>query len=229
MSIEPNLVSVATFNKLAQQYQDKYMDCGLYASSLSAFCQLLADAPLRVLELGCGPGNVSQFLLSQRPQLAIYGIDLAPNMIELARQNNPQARYDVMDCRQLHLLDGHGPFDVVIAAFCAPYLHDDEVEQLLIDSRAKMSHGAKLYFSTMVLNQQLASTGQLSTSANTHVAQSGWQTAQAGDRVYIYYHSLERIKVWCQQAGFVIDSEELLSDERHLQSSSDVFIVATAS
>ena len=56
---------------------------------------LLALAPIFkndnpvVLELGCGPGNLSKQLLSLRPDLKITATDLAPDMLEIAQETNP--------------------------------------------------------------------------------------------------------------------------------------------
>lgn len=58
-----------------------------------------------MLEIGCGPGNITKYLLSPRPDLNILGIDIAPNMIELAKVSNPAARFAVMDTRDIKSLD----------------------------------------------------------------------------------------------------------------------------
>jgi trans-aconitate methyltransferase len=54
-----------------------------------------------ILEVACGPGNVTKYLLSQRPSFRTKGIDLAPKMVELARINNPTAEFFVMDIRDI--------------------------------------------------------------------------------------------------------------------------------
>ena len=81
-----------TWNKLASLYQDKFMDLELYNESYDAFCNSIAKENANILEIGCGPGNITKYLLLKRPNYQIYGIDVAPNMIELARQNNPTAK-----------------------------------------------------------------------------------------------------------------------------------------
>jgi trans-aconitate methyltransferase len=54
----------------------------------------------KILEIGCGPGNLTKYLLSKRPDFDILGIDIAPNMIEFAGKSNPTASFAVMDSRQ---------------------------------------------------------------------------------------------------------------------------------
>ena len=88
---------VAVFDRRAQEYQDKYMDVGLYQDTFDLFCTSIAQEKAYILELGCGPGNITRYLLKQRPGFKILGIDLAPNMIELAQMNNPNAAFRLMD------------------------------------------------------------------------------------------------------------------------------------
>ncbi len=42
--------------------------------------------PLRVLDLGCGPGVTAIALAQERPDVRIIGVDIAPRMIEIARR-----------------------------------------------------------------------------------------------------------------------------------------------
>jgi ubiquinone/menaquinone biosynthesis C-methylase UbiE len=73
---------------------------------------------MRILDLACGPGNLSRRLAAQvAPGGEVIGIDLAPGMIELARSAEiPSARFEVMDIEQLAFADasfdgavcGHG-------------------------------------------------------------------------------------------------------------------------
>lgn len=91
--MDNNALSVDTINRLAKQYQDKYMDFNHYFDRYDTFCQLLHTKNASVLEIGCGPGNVTRYLLNKRSDLQNTGLDLAPNMIELAKANNPTAHF----------------------------------------------------------------------------------------------------------------------------------------
>ena len=90
-----------TWNKVASLYQDKFMDLDLYNNTYDFICNSITRKNARILEIGCGPGNITKYLLSKRPDFDIYGIDIAPKMIELAKKNNPSASFEIMDIRQI--------------------------------------------------------------------------------------------------------------------------------
>jgi SAM-dependent methyltransferase len=63
----------------------------------------------RVLDVGCGPGRHS--LALARRGIEVLGIDLSPDFIALARDNDTTARFETKDVREL---DAHQAFDAVI-------------------------------------------------------------------------------------------------------------------
>src|SRR5690606_3808601 len=97
------------------------------------------------LEIGCGPGNITKYLLSKKPDFDILGIDIAPNMVELAKQNNPTAHFALMDCRQINQLDTK--FDGIIGGFCLPYLTRVESEKLISDASDLLNDNGLIYLS----------------------------------------------------------------------------------
>lgn len=48
--------------------------------------------PLRVLDLGCGPGNTAIEMARVRPDARIVGLDLAPKMLEVAEAETRRAK-----------------------------------------------------------------------------------------------------------------------------------------
>jgi SAM-dependent methyltransferase len=174
-SQEKTNLSVATFNRRAKEYEDKYMDVSLYADSLNLLCKKM-PRQAKILELACGPGNVTHYLLQQRPDLNILGTDLAPKMLELARKNNPSAEFQLMDCRNLLKLSKI--YDAIIAGFCLPYLSKEEVEKLFSDAAKILSPNGILYLSTM----------------EGDYTKSGIQLSSYGDQAYIYYHEEDHLQ-----------------------------------
>ena len=50
-----------------------------------------AELPGYVVDMGCGPGNLTALLAERWPSAAVCGVDSSPEMIEAARQLAPAA------------------------------------------------------------------------------------------------------------------------------------------
>ena len=58
--------------------------------ALDLIARIPLAAPERVVDLGCGPGNVTKLLAERWPQARVTGIDNAPAMLERARKDYPR-------------------------------------------------------------------------------------------------------------------------------------------
>lgn len=58
-----------------------------------------ASAPMRVADLGCGPGNLTRLLSDRWPEARVVGLDSSPQMIETARRDVPGVGFEVADLR----------------------------------------------------------------------------------------------------------------------------------
>lgn len=179
-------LSIDAFNKRAREYQDKYMDVSLYHDSFDVFCNAIKKENAEILELACGPGNVTRYLLNKRPDFRILGIDLAPNMLDLARKNNPEAGFQLMDCRDIGRINNkyHG----IAGGFCLPYLSKEESVQLIRDAAGLLKPDGLLYLSTM----------------EDDYSRSGIQTSSYGDQAYIYYHRADYLVAALEANGFEV-------------------------
>ena len=65
------------------------------------FVELLArveaDAPATVLDLGCGPGNLTTLLRRRWPGARVRGLDSSPEMIDRARAVDPAVEFEGAD------------------------------------------------------------------------------------------------------------------------------------
>ena len=86
----------SAFNRLAHEYNERWRKyLGHQETVLSLFEEKLRqgfEAPIRVLDVGCGVGLDSHILTEHGFQ--IYGIDIAEKMIEYAKQNVPRAIFE---------------------------------------------------------------------------------------------------------------------------------------
>ncbi|WP_339858528.1 class I SAM-dependent methyltransferase [Pseudohongiella acticola] len=200
--------TIATFDKYAAEYQNKYMDHGPYVETYGPLSDLLA-AEASILDAASGPGNIARFLLKDFPKRKLHGIDLSPKMIELAKSNNPTATFTVMDCRQIASLGGH--YDAIIAGFCFPYLTREEVAKFIRDAQDMLNPGGILYVSFM----------------EGDYTDSGLQSRNNIDWVCTYYHNTDLLIETLKSRGFEIIEvirQAFTSDD--LPDATDVFIYA---
>jgi trans-aconitate 2-methyltransferase len=58
-----------------------------------------AEAPRTVVDLGCGPGNLTELLVQRWPRAEVVGVDSSPDMVEAARGRDSAVRYELGDVR----------------------------------------------------------------------------------------------------------------------------------
>ena len=101
----------------------------------------------KVLDVACGPANISTYLLQQKNDLEITGTDLAPQMLNLAKMNVPNGKFHLKDCRDFSWIDQK--FDAIILGFCFPYVNKTEALQMISDAKTHLNKKGHLYISTM--------------------------------------------------------------------------------
>ena len=72
-----------------------------------------ATDPTTVIDLGCGPGNLTGLLAGRWPDATVSGLDSSPEMVEAARAAEPGLAFEVAD-----LVDwaaGGDPVDVLVS------------------------------------------------------------------------------------------------------------------
>lgn len=168
--------TLQTWNKLANLYEEKFMDLPIYNGSYDSFCASIPIQQARILDIGCGPGNISRYLLKKRPDFQILGIDASPNMVALAKKNNPGARFQTMDVQDLNQLPGQ--FDGIISGFIIPYLSPSESAEFMQHCINLLVPGGVFYLSFVEGNPD----------------QSGFQVGSSGDRCFFYYHQKEALE-----------------------------------
>jgi trans-aconitate 2-methyltransferase len=71
-----------------------------------------ADRPRTVVDLGCGPGNLTALLADRWPGAGITGLDSSPEMIAKARATDDRIGFDVADLRDWTPAE---PVDVLVS------------------------------------------------------------------------------------------------------------------
>ncbi len=181
-------ISVQRFNEFADEYANRFDNVNGYLEYLTHFCSLVKSDEPHILELACGPGNVTSFLRNHFPNSRILAVDLAPKMIEIAKKLLPEVDFRVMDVRDTSTIPDR--FDAVMCSFCLPFLSKADSAQLIADCADCLVSGGVLYVSTMEGNEERA----------------GYEaTSFSGDaEVYFNYHQQTDLEQAFEQSGFEI-------------------------
>lgn len=84
-----------------------------------AVAAVVAVRPRRILEVGCGWGELAEWL-ARETGAEIVAVDISPRMVELARERGVDAR--LADVQELPFADGE--FDCVVAAWMLYHVPD---------------------------------------------------------------------------------------------------------
>lgn len=186
-------ISVQRFDEFAAEFAERFMNIELYTDSTDTFCNLIKNDCPKILELGCGPGNVTSFLKIRFPEAQIIAIDLAPKMIEIARKHLPDVDFRVMDVRGISSVPEK--FDAVMCSFCLPFLSKSDSCKLIADCAEKLNSGGVLYISTMEGDETKAGFETTSFSRDSEI--------------YFNYHSRTDLENSFAENGFEISHLKL--------------------
>lgn len=205
-SISPKEV----FNLFAKHYQDKFMGFDLYHDTFDVFCELVKTEKASVLEIGCGPGNITKYLLKKRPDFKLLGIDISENMIELAANNNPLAKFKLLDCKDI--TDLNLKFNAIMCGFTLPYLTKQETIQLIEDASEIILPNGILYLSTM--EDYYKNSKIITSSTNKDIG------------LFTYYHQADYLKEAIKKSNFTLKLEIRKEYPEKKDTSNDLILIA---
>lgn len=125
---------------------------------LEKFDDIIMGTQKRILDLGCGGGNDTLYLISKGKQ--VISCDQSSSAINNIRKNFPE----VYDAKCFNMLDGlpfeDEAFDVVIADLCLHYFLKTDTEKILNDIRRILTPGGHLILRVNSINDVLHGAGQ---------------------------------------------------------------------
>jgi ubiquinone/menaquinone biosynthesis C-methylase UbiE len=186
-----NQETFETWNKIASLYASKFMTLDIYNKSYDHFLNLINSKNPTIFEIGCGPGNITKYLLENNESCHVFAVDVAPNMIEHAiintsvdGENSQRASFRTMDCRFISTIES--TFDAIIVGFCLPYLSQIESIDFIADCSKLLNNDGIFYLSFVEGNP----------------SDSGYQVGSSGDRIYFNFHRLTDIELALKQNHF---------------------------
>ena len=125
---------------------------------LEKFDDIIMGTQKPILDLGCGGGNDTLYLISKGKQ--VISCDQSPSAINNIRKNFPE----VYDAKCFNMLEGlpfeDEAFDVVIADLCLHYFLKSDTEKILNDIRRILTPGGHLILRVNSINDVLHGAGQ---------------------------------------------------------------------
>lgn len=144
--MDKTAITIDSYNNSAEKFAAKFMDFAPYKNRILHFQKNYVSHAKSVIDLGCGPGNVSKIFYDQNPSYEITGFDLSEKMVSLARQNVPKGKFHVGDLRNIDL---EKTYDIAIASFCIVHLSNKETEKFIQNLSKIVNYNGYLYLSFM--------------------------------------------------------------------------------
>ncbi|AET67782.1 methylase involved in ubiquinone/menaquinone biosynthesis [Desulfosporosinus orientis DSM 765] len=200
--------TITAYDKHCDVYNDKFKEFEPYVQKIKEFIELL-EPGMKVLDLGCGPGNVSRQLMLSGKEFSIEGIDLSEEMVKLARKNVPSGKFSCRDLRDISF--PAESFDAILLSFCIVHLDGTEMADLLKKVAKYLKQERRLYLSFM------------------EGKKDGFEkTSFSEEELFFYYHSLEKVQDILKDNHLSINK---LTKQGYLESdgsiTTDVFIFAS--
>ena len=95
-----------SFNLAAEKYFELFKDEMKHKEYDRALLDKFAgnfDSKSIICDVGCGPGHITRYLFDKG--LNVFGIDISERCIQIARRENPEMRFQVMDMARSDIAD----------------------------------------------------------------------------------------------------------------------------
>lgn len=116
-----------TYNQIADSYTDRYFDISSDIPLIDRLLSLLPEQA-KILDLGCGPGNFTQYLVSKG--FITEGIDISEAMLTIAKQHLPQVPFVQGNMSALPYTDES--FDAVVSAYSLIHIAQADIPNTLM-------------------------------------------------------------------------------------------------
>jgi len=198
---------IRVFEQFAKEYSEEYGDVSLYKHLLKKFVSRL-DPDAKVLDLACGPGNMTEFIDKTGNDLQIECVDIAPAMIALVQKKLPHVICHLEDIKSFKIRKNY--YDGIICSFGLPYFTQEEATLLFQDIENGLKKNGVAYFSTMQGNTE------------------GFEPFEFanGNELYIICHTREFLDAAMGKAGFrIIEYEEQVFHEEEEDEIDMIYII----
>jgi len=131
------------YGEIAPAYEVLFPGLHRYGDRVERFLAETVKPGCRVLDVGCGTGLLTRGL---EPSVEVVGLDLSPEMLELARQGRPSGTWRVHSYHQ-PIASELGRFDVALVIGCLDFCED--LRQVLEHLTAALKPGGRMLFTVL--------------------------------------------------------------------------------
>ncbi|MBR2798139.1 MAG: class I SAM-dependent methyltransferase [Clostridia bacterium] len=195
---EYKALSIKEFSRAAKVYETD--EAGVYRMCRKDYPDVLSELEkepfTELLDCGCGTAPMLELLKKKYPDRHYTGIDLTPQMIEVAKAKRmPGVKLVVGDCEKLPFPDNS--FDTVIC--CQSFHHYPNVQDFFNSvSRVLRPNGR------LILRDMTANTAPVRWFFN-HVEMPIINLAGHGD---VHVYGVDEVRHLCAKAGLVLERGE---------------------
>jgi SAM-dependent methyltransferase len=191
-----------SYDTVAVSYADHVRDAlggePYLRASLALFAdQVRAAGGGPVADVGCGPGHVTAHL--HELGIDAFGIDISPGMVDVARGDHPDLRFEVGSMTDLDLADGS--VAGLLAFWSLIHVPDDAVPTALRHFWRALRPGGPLLLGFHVGDQSRLKT-----------------QGYGGHPMKVFVHRRQpgQVAAWLRDAGFTIEAQMLLDPDESL-------------
>ncbi|MFY0576430.1 class I SAM-dependent DNA methyltransferase [Cystobacter fuscus] len=123
------------YGEIAEAYEAFFPSLQRYEGRVERFLAETVTPGARVLDMGCGPGLLTRGL---PPDVEVVGLDLSPEMLEVARRGRPHGTYRPHSYRA-PIAGEDGRFGVALAVGCLDFC--EELPRTLGHRRGRWPRG----------------------------------------------------------------------------------------
>ncbi|MFN8281268.1 MAG: class I SAM-dependent methyltransferase [Saprospiraceae bacterium] len=91
--MDPYSLNLNSWNKASSLYRQRFMDPGIYQEGYDTLLNLLNEKHSSLLDVACGPGNISTYLHQRHHFAKIVCTDFAENML---KELNPELSFEMI-------------------------------------------------------------------------------------------------------------------------------------
>ena len=138
------------YDQLSSKYSELIIKCvPRYPELIYNMFQYIPEkfSPKRILDLGCGTGNLTDQMFKKYPEAEIDALDISEEILNESRRrfnHTPNIRYIQADFKSLHLAPGS--YDLVMSSIAIHHIEDTEKIKLYKEVFQALSNGGIFIF-----------------------------------------------------------------------------------